>query len=228
MSKKAELVGSHFPTIYLTVISLLQGIALSQLVPYIITYFQLTNTPFAHIEILPLILMLLVIFIVWHHYAIGIFYLRWFPNIIDTIIPFVVSVGQFFLMSFLTIEVCISEIDIPSWTKGYSIFLMIGSFAYFAASFRIDADLFTNLMSKANAVIHRDVTKKYFFFAGFSILFQGLFALLIFLMHKESWLVVSLAFFLAHLIIFEYILLHSIKPHFIKSLDEMEEEENKG
>ena len=44
MSKKAALIGSHFPTIYLTVISLLQGIALSQLVPNIITYVAVSYT----------------------------------------------------------------------------------------------------------------------------------------------------------------------------------------
>jgi hypothetical protein len=95
MSKKAELVGSHFPTIYLTVISLLQGIALSIIVPNFITYLDIVENPWSHVEVIPMVLMLLIIFIVWHHYAIGIFFLRWFPNIIDTIIPFVVSIGQF-------------------------------------------------------------------------------------------------------------------------------------
>jgi hypothetical protein len=223
MSKKAELVGSHFPTIYLTVISLLQGIALSQLVPNIIAYLGLTGDPWWHIEVLPMALMLLVIFIVWHHYAIGIFFLRWFPNIIDTIIPFMVSIGQFYLMSFLVIKTSISDVNVESWTQGFAFFLMMGSCAYFAASWRIDADLFTNLMSKANAVVHRDVTKKYFLIAGFSILFQGLFALMIFLLHQENWLLVSLVLLVSHLVIFEYFLLHTIKPHFIRSLDEFEE-----
>ena len=63
MSKKAALIGSHFPTIYLTVISLLQGIALSQLVPNIITYVEIVDKPLSNIYILPLALMLLIIFI---------------------------------------------------------------------------------------------------------------------------------------------------------------------
>jgi hypothetical protein len=226
MRKKAELVGSHFPTIYLTVISLLQGIALSIIVPNFITYLDIVEDPWTHIELLPMVLMLVIIFIVWHHYAIGIFFLRWFPNIIDTIIPFVVSIGQFYLMSFLKIENSITEIDVVSWTFGFAIFLMIGSAAYFAAYWRIDADLFTNLMSKENAIIHRDTTKKYFLLAGFSILFQGTFALVISLLHKEAWLVMSLFLMLSHLVIFEYILIHNVKPHFVKSLDESEEDEN--
>src|SRR4249919_3830967 len=107
MSKKAEIVGSHFPTIYLTVVSLLQGIALSQLVPDITTYLGVVPDPWSHAEVLPLLLMLLVIFIVWHHYAIGIFFLRWFPNIIDTIIPFLISIGQFYLITFLLVKTSI-------------------------------------------------------------------------------------------------------------------------
>jgi len=226
MSKKAELVGSHFPTIYLTVISLLQGLALSIIVPNFITYLEIVENPWSHVEVLPMVLMLVIIFIVWHHYAIGIFFLRWFPNIIDTIIPFVISIGQFYLMSFLKIETAISDIDVVSWTIGFAIFVMIGSATYFAAFLRIDADLFTNLMSKANAIIHRDSTKKYFLMAGFSVLFQGTFALLISLLHKESWLVISLFLLLSHLIIFEYILIRFVKPHFVKALDEFEEEGN--
>jgi len=67
MSKKAELVGSHFPTIYLTVISLLQGIALSIIVPNFITYLDIVENPWSHVEVIPMVLMLLIIFIVWHH-----------------------------------------------------------------------------------------------------------------------------------------------------------------
>src|SRR5688500_10214080 len=104
MSKKAELAGNYFGAIYLTVISLLQGIALSQLVPEIITYFEIAESPWRNIHLIPFLMMLMIIFVVWHHYAIGIFFLRWFPNIIDTFIPFIISIGQFFLISFLNIE----------------------------------------------------------------------------------------------------------------------------
>ncbi|MBK9985177.1 MAG: hypothetical protein IPP15_22940 [Saprospiraceae bacterium] len=120
----------------------MQSVALSQLVPIIITYFAISEHPWTDIQVLPLALMMLIIFIVWHHYAIGIFYLRWFPNIIDTIIPFVVSIGQFFLVSYLTIRTSLLDIDMGRWTVGFAIFLVVGSFAYFAAAWRIEADLF--------------------------------------------------------------------------------------
>jgi hypothetical protein len=150
MSKKAELIASYFPTIYLTVISLLQGIALSQLVAIILTYLGIVENPWTDIHILPLLLMLLIIFVVWHHYAIGIFFLRWFPNIIDTIIPFAISIGQFVLISYLNIKTSVTDMQMEPWMTGFAIFQLLGSGAYFSAAWR-RTDLFANIMSIENA-----------------------------------------------------------------------------
>ncbi len=227
MSKKAEIIGSHFPTIYLTVISLLQGIALSQLVPNIITYLEMSEQPFMDIRLLPLILMLFVIFIVWHHYAIGIFFLRWFPNIVDTILPFLVSIGQFILISFITIKTSIDDINVVTWTKGFAIFVMLGSLAYFSASWRLEPDLFTNIMSKQNAEAHCKRAATIYNWAGISILIQGIFAGLIVLTGYHSLLLVSLVFFILHLYFTEYYKLRDLKPAFIRALDELDAEEKK-
>jgi hypothetical protein len=228
MSKKAELVGSHFPTIYLTVISLLQGISLSQLVPNMLEYINTVDDPWNHIPIVAMLLMLLVIFIVWHHYAIGIFFLRWFPNIIDTIIPFFVSIAQFYLISLLKVEKSIVSMEaVEAWTLGYAAMLIFGSLGYFAASWRIDATLFTNLMSLEHGIIHEVLTRKYFKRAGFSILGQGVFALILYLTDHTDWLMISVILMMSHLVIFEIVLIRSIKPHFMIALDEFEEDEKK-
>lgn len=224
MSKKAELVGNYFGTIYLTVISFLQGIVLSQLVPNIILYTKLADNPWTDIHLLPLVLMLLIIFILWHHYAIGIFFLRWFPNIIDTIIPFVVSIAQFFLLSFLTITDSVNDIDVRSWSIGFMIILLFGCGAYFGAAHRIEADLFANIMSKSNAVTHAVNSKRYYNLGGFSVLIQGIFASLIVLLHQEQGLWISLLFFIVHLTLAEYFLIHTVKPHFINSMDSFDED----
>lgn len=229
MSKKAELVGSHFPTIYLTVISLLQGISLSQLVPNTLEYLNTADHPWSHIPIVAMMLMLLVIFIVWHHYALGIFFLRWFPNIIDTIIPFFVSIAQFYLISLLKVQDSVVSMEsIESWTLGYAFMLIFGSLGYFAASWRIDAALFTNLMSLSHAMIHEELTRKYFKVAGFSILGQGVIALILWWTGHVDWLLLSVILMLLHLVIFEIVLMKSIKPHFVKALDEYELDENKN
>jgi hypothetical protein len=218
--KKSELVGNYFGSIYLTVISLLQGIALSLLVPLIVRYFDKAPNPFTDHHLVPLMLILLIIFTVWHQYAIGIFYLRWFPNIIDTIIPFMISIGQFFLIYFVTFDQSIEEMRLKPWMAGFGIFLNLGSLPYFAAGIRLEADLFTNIMFPAAAEEHVRRSRKYFMVAGSMMLFQGIFAMIMLFMGAEQLLWVSLLFFTAHLVITEYMTLKSIKPHFIKAMDE--------
>jgi len=71
------------------------------------------------------------------------------------------------------------------------------------------------------------LTRKYFKGAGFSILGQGIFALILWITHHTDGLVISVILMLSHLVIFEMVLLRSIKPHFIKALDEFEANEKK-
>ena len=222
MSKKAELVGNYFGAIYLTVISFLQGFCLSQLVPNIIAYFQLSENPWNQIELLPLILMLLVIFIVWHHYAIGIFFLRWFPNILDTLIPFMITIGQFILIAFLTIKTSIEDMDVDSWAAGFAFFLLVGSPAYFAASWRLEPALFTNIMTLPHAIEHCRITSRYHFWSGVSILVQAVVAFTTVFTGNNNILVISFILFLLHLIFTEYFQLKLIKPHFLKAMEEMD------
>lgn len=228
MSKKADLVTGYFPNIYLSVTSLLQGIALSQLVPMILIYLRVVPDPWRDIHLLPLALMMLIIFTVWHHYAISIFFLRWFPNIIDTLVPFLIGIGQFVLLSYINIETNVAEIQLEPWTMGYAGFLIAGSFAYISASMRLEAALFDNIMSKEATLVHARLTRKYYLLSGYSILGQGLFALLIGIMHWPYLLWVSLGLMITHLILFEYFLLHSIKPHYVKAMDEYQEELDKS
>ncbi len=228
MSKKAELVTGYFPNIYLSVTSLLQGIALSQLVPIILIYLRVVPNPWSDIHLLPLVIMMLIIFIVWHHYAISIFFLRWFPNIIDTLVPFLIGIGQFVLLSYINIETQIEEIQMEPWTLGFAGFLIAGSFAYFLAAWRMEAELFDNVMSKEATLIHTQLTRRYYNIAGISILGQGVFALLIGLMHWSNWLWASLILLISHLVIFEYFLLKSIKPHYVRAMDEYEANRDKN
>ena len=222
MSKKAELLTGYFPNIYLSVTSLMQGIALSQLVPIILTYIEIVPEPWNNIHLIPLVMMLLIIFIVWHHYAISIFYLRWFPNIIDTAVPFIIGIGQFVLIYYINIKTTIDEIQLEPWMRAYGIFLTLGSFAYISASWRLEPDLFINIMSEKSSLVHASLTKKYYTFSGYSILAQGLFALVIAILHLDLLLILSLILLISHLVLFEYFLLHSIKPHYIKAMAEFE------
>lgn len=226
MSRKADLMTGYFPNIYLGVTSLMQGLALSQLVPIFLTYMDIIEDPWSNIHLIPLVMMLIIIFIVWHHYAISIFYLRWFPNIIDTAVPFIIGMTQFVLIYYLNIKTSIDEIQLEPWTTAYGIFLTLGSFAYISASWRLEPDLFTNIMNEKASLVHAALTKKYYTVSGLSILGQGLFALVIPMLHMNWLLIISLILLISHLVLFEYFLLHSIKPHYNKAMDEFEEELN--
>ena len=111
---------------------------------------------------------------------------------------------------------------------GYAGFLIAGSFAYISASMRLEAALFDNIMSKEATLVHARLTRKYYLLSGYSILGQGLFALLIGIMHWPYLLWVSLGLMITHLILFEYFLLHSIKPHYVKAMDEYQDELDKS
>lgn len=226
MSKKSELIADYFPNIYLAVISLLQGIALSQLVPIFLTYVEIVKQPWLDIHLVPILLMLLIIFTIWHHYAISIFFLRWFPNYIDTLVPFLIGVAQFILISFLNIKTTLSDMKMDNWILGFAIFLMSGSFPYLAAAWRLEVDLFANIMSKQHAIQHGILTRKYYKWAGYSIFLQGAFVLLIIFFDQEKWLLFSLLLLLAHLVLFEYWLLYRIKPHYLQSMDAFEAQHN--
>ena len=222
MRTKAKLVGSYFGTIYLTVISLLQGIVLSQLVPEFIKYHKLsklTEDTWSNDLLLPFLLMLLIIFVVWHHYASGIFFLRWFPNIIDTIIPFIIGVFQFFLLSYLVIDTSLSDIDLKSWTQGFALILLSGSFGYFGACWRLNPKFFIDIMRPEDAEKHVTISKKYYARGGWSVLIQGIVASFVFLLGREDLLWISLILIIAHIILFEYYLLRTIQPHFEKAMD---------
>jgi hypothetical protein len=218
--RKSELVGNYFGSIYLTVISLLQGIALSLLVPLIVRFFDKSPNPLTDYHLVPLLLMLLIIFIVWHQYAIGIFYLRWFPNIIDTAIPFMISIGQFFLIYFMTFEHSPDEMRLHEWHIGFIIFMLCGCVPFFAAAARLDGRLFTNIMFPEAATEHERRVRQFHTLAGWMTLGQGLIALLLLLVQNHSLLWVSLILFVMYLIFTEYYTLKFIKPHFEKSMDE--------
>ena len=219
MGKKSELVGNYFGTIYLTVISLLQGIVLSQWVPNFITYTRIADNPWTDIHLVPLVLTLLIIFTVWHHYAVGIFFLRWFPNILDTIIPFVISIAQFFLLSYLNITNAVTDIDVHAWMTGYAIIVLMGSFAYFGAAWRLDADLFTNIMSEDDAREHVRVSSNYYRFFGISVVVMGTYAAIIAWLDRADLLWGSLIIFFLHLFLSEYFMFRNVKAHFVKAID---------
>lgn len=218
MIKLAKLIGTNFGSIYLTIMSLLQGIVISLLVPSMILYFKTSLHPFSDIHLVPYLIMFQIIFTVWHHYVMGVFYLRWFPNLIDTFIPFMISIIQFAMISFLEIEDSVTDIQLHNWILSFGIFMLLGSFAYFAASFRLRPEYFANMLDMESAKAHVRRNGRFHFWAGVSILGQGLFALLLLMLETPGLLYISPVFFMLHILVSEYVLIYIIRPPFAKAL----------
>lgn len=221
MNRKANLVNNYFIQIYLTIIALLQSVALGNLVPHLISYFTSPKNSFFSVHTPPLLITLLIIFIVWHHYVYGIIYLRWFPNILDAIIPFVISITQSFLIAFVETQNAGDTID--QWIRSFAFFLFFGAGAYFAAALRHDAELFTNIMDRSASEAHKKNIWDFYSRAGASMILQFLFALMILLFHWDGLIWLSLVFFLLHIAISEHYHIRNIKPGFVKSVNDFKE-----
>jgi hypothetical protein len=223
-SKKADLVGNFYSSIYLSFISLLQGIALVLLLPDFITHLKTSEHPLTDVRTLPFVITLLVVFIIWHHYTFQVLYVKWFPNILDAILPFGIGIAEFFLISYLTSKTPGTEIDLEGWTKTYASFHFLGSFAYFGLM-RNDVNLVTHIMNKQNAMKLYEHNKSLGIRLGFYLLFQAFFALLIVLMHSYQLLWFTLLFFILHIAYAEHYVTTRTKPLFIKAIEEFEENE---
>lgn len=222
--KKADFVNNYFGSIYLTIIALLQGAAIILLVPYLINYFTSSQIHITNIYTVPLFLTLLIIFTVWHHYVNGILFLRWFPNIIDALIPFAVSISEFFLISFLEYKDQPASMNTHAWIKSFTFFLSMGSVAYFAAAIRHDPELFINFMDKEISILHGKLIRRFYIRAGISMILQGLFSIFIVIVHRDWLLWFSLIFFALHVVASEYIHIRQILPIFKKGLSEYQPE----
>ncbi len=218
--KKADFVNNYFGSIYLTIIALLQGVAIFELVPHLISYFTSSKIHFANIYTVHLFLTLLIIFTVWHHYVNGILFLRWFPNIIDALIPFAVSISEFFLISFLKYEGQPETMNTQAWAQSFILFLFMGSIAYFAAAIRHNPELFINFMSRETSIIHGKLVRRFYTMGGVSMFLQGLFAIFIIIIHSYWLLWFSLLFFVLHIVLAEYYHIKKLLPAFTKGLDE--------
>jgi hypothetical protein len=93
-----ERLLSYFGQIYLTLSSIIQGVAAGFLA-------SIVTSNYRHFSAVPYILTfttLLVIIEIWHEYAMGVMAFSWIPTIADTIIPFFFGVIEVFLAQSLS------------------------------------------------------------------------------------------------------------------------------
>lgn len=128
---------SSFPAVYLTIISIIQGVALGILAYN--TFGYIKNPEFAGrwLMFIPYsIISFIIILIVSYEYAwfVGIF--RWSPRIWDSVVPFTLGFSELIPMFFLT--------RARNWFLSTGIFCFIGALAFLNSVKNCKKDMFEN------------------------------------------------------------------------------------
>ena len=110
---------SHAST-YLTLISIVQGVAFSYLVLYVITY----HNCFKDISWILLASTFLIIVLTWNEYIMGIVSFVWIPGILDALIPFTLGSTEIYIIYSIS--------ELPTyWFKAMAIFAMVSLVGFF-------------------------------------------------------------------------------------------------
>jgi hypothetical protein len=102
MEEFKRRMGESFPSVYLTIISIIQGVALGLLAKNTFEYIKTSGSAELWLRFLPYSVMsFLIIIIVSYEYTwlVGIF--RWSPKFLDVIIPFVIGLSEIGPMFYL-------------------------------------------------------------------------------------------------------------------------------
>nr|VFK33436.1 MAG: hypothetical protein BECKMB1821I_GA0114274_104524 [Candidatus Kentron sp. MB]VFK76167.1 MAG: hypothetical protein BECKMB1821H_GA0114242_104424 [Candidatus Kentron sp. MB] len=194
----SKLMENFFPEAYLTVIALIQGGVLALLVSKMSTFIMEDS----EVPILEFLLSFGHIFIVWHHYLYGSFYFRWTPTSLDSLLPFLLGMSQYFSVEFLF------HPETHYIKYSISFFYLFGSIAYIYAAHVTSHELFSNLMSDNASYHHTKNVRLAGYVAGGSTLFQSVFSFLTFsffvdIFSREAWLFTLLLLLMAHIVIYE-------------------------
>ncbi len=120
-----EAAKKRIADFYLTLISIIQSLALGYLFEYL-QYEKVFGDRFSGTYLLQVIATLQVIILVWFEYAMSVVVFRWVINIIDSLIPFLFGVSQYVLIAFMNHE---SDTE-GLWFLGFSILAAVALFAF--------------------------------------------------------------------------------------------------
>lgn len=123
-----EPIAPYFNNAYNTIISIVQGIALSSLF-FIINNQYENNNIFNKFCIFKVIIIFLTICIIWHRYITHNQYLVWRIDVLDTIIPMLLAVSQILLA--LSVDA-----EIFYFSLIFTVLCFLGSVAYINAIFK--------------------------------------------------------------------------------------------
>lgn len=122
-----KLPEGPFASVYLTITSLIQGIVLARGVEVAVT----TSAPNDFVWQV-FAVNFLVILVVWHHYMYGALYMRWDPNIVDSLVPLLLGIAQFVMVQY-------SKPLNVWWFCPTMVIASVGGFAYWYSLRRTEA-----------------------------------------------------------------------------------------
>jgi hypothetical protein len=111
---------SQFAPAYLTLASIIQGVALSTLV----TRVEATYTGFDAVAWLLTVTTFLVILDIWHEYLMMVLAYVWLPSLLDSLVPFAFLAAELFLAHFVTG-------NMRGWLLAYAGCTLVGIAAWF-------------------------------------------------------------------------------------------------
>lgn len=118
-----EQINDFFPSYYTTLISIIQATSFGYLLVSFSNYLALSNDPISYHLVLYLINFSIII-AVWYEYMMGSASLRWLPNILDSVLPFLLGMAQFSLIYFAKAE------NIVWYYWSFSLLCLFSYFAY--------------------------------------------------------------------------------------------------
>ena len=131
---QAERTRSIFTDGYLTVASIIQGVALATLVQQLdakqssldATSWVLTATTF------------MVIVVIWHEYLMMVLVYFWIPGLVDSVVPFAFAAGELFMAHFVAG-------DTRDWLFAYGATFAVGMMAWFVTRRQVSVHRDKNL-----------------------------------------------------------------------------------
>lgn len=225
-SSEFDLVENYFPTIYLTIIALIQGIALSTLAGNFVQEIKSGFSVTEPIYYARYIVASTIIFSTWHHYMYGIIYLRWFPSLLDTLIPLSLGAAQFVITGIIREP---SQANWYYWLLSLSLFFLISGVAYLNAAVKTTPLLFTGRYGKELSGKYTKYIKLCNFLAAFSGFMHCAFTLMIaYQQIAYDMIFVVEIMLLIHAAAYEIYYKKRIKPHYLLMLHSRNDIATKG
>jgi len=208
-----EIIENVFTPIYLTVIALIQGIALSLLIQKIVLNLETDEIFYWKRYVVGGV----IIFSVWHHYMYTVIYLRWFPDVLESLLPLSIGVSEIFMAE-------LSNNAPEQWLLSVMSVFFFGGFAYFNAAFKIRPLFFEErINSSSDAEKHCKNISICHGVAGIFCILHAFFLLSFALCFSSSnlytcFMYLVLFYCIIHVVVYELYYSLIIRPHFREAI----------